>query len=80
MHRFVSKKISSGYGRPGPSWHIKNLVKGMDTFANEIPAFNLKGETKVKTLFGGLVTAGILLVVLTYALMKAIHLVDRRNP
>ena len=55
-------------------------MKGFDTFAGEIPGFNLKGETKVKTLVGGLCTIAILCLLLTYAAMKMIHLVERRNP
>ena len=79
MPRLVSKKSSSSYGRSGPSWHISNIVKGFDNFAGEIPAFNLKGETKVKTMIGGISTLAIIVLVLAYASMKVIHLVERRN-
>ena len=80
MPRLVNKKGSSSYGRSGPSWHISNVVKVFDNFAGDIPAFNLKGETKVKTMIGGCATLAIIVLVLAYATMKLIHLVERRNP
>ena len=76
----LSKKHSSQYGRALPSWHVTNVVKSLDSFAEEIPSFNLKGEVKVKTLVGGLCTLATIALILTYATMKAVHLTERRNP
>ena len=80
MPQLDSKKGKSGYARSVPSWHISKVVKGFDNFAGDIPTFNLKGETKVKTMIGCISTLAIMILVLAYALMKVIHLVERRNP
>ena len=45
-----------------------------------IPSFNLKGETRVNTVFGGMITVGILTLTLAYAILKGIDLVTRKNP
>ena len=80
MSRRIGHKRSSNYGNGLPSWHVSNVVKGVDAFAGEIPSFNLKGEVKVKTLVGGLCTLATIALILTYATMKAVHLTERRNP
>ena len=76
----LSKKHSSQYGRALPSWHVTNVVKSLDSFAEEIPSFNLKGEIKVKTVMGGLFTLATFALILAYGTMKAVHLIERRNP
>ena len=52
----------------------------MDWFGSEIPSFNLKGETRITTLFGGMMTALIMILSLGYAILKGIHLIHRTNP
>ena len=52
----------------------------MDGFGQPLPTFNIKGETKVKTAQGGVVTALLCFMVLTYAILKFIQLTGRENP
>ena len=78
--RIGGHKRSSNYGSSTPSWHVSNVVKGVDAFAGEIPSFNLKGEIKVKTVMGGLFTLATFALILAYGTMKAVHLMERRNP
>ena len=80
MQGVTKKKIGSRFGSSEAKWKIGAVVKNMDWFGSEIPSFNLKGETRVTTLFGGLVTVSIVILSLAYALLKGIHLLHRTNP
>ena len=62
------------------SWYMQNFFKKIDIFGKPLPSFNLKGETKVPTLAGGLVTFMIICVFLTYGCLKFFHLIERANP
>ena len=65
-----TKRQASGYGAQKPSWHIGNRLQEIDFFGKEIPSFNLKGETHIKTKVGGLVSVIILITTLIYTGMK----------
>ena len=52
----------------------------MDGFAKDIPAFNLKGETQVSTVAGGIASCLILIIVFIYANVKFIQLYEGSNP
>ena len=56
------------------------VVSGLDSFGSAVPSLNIRGETTVNTLCGGIVTGLILLVTLIFAAHKATELVDARNP
>ena len=45
-----------------------------------MPTFNLKGESTVATLTGGICTFMIICVFLTYGSLKLIHLIEKHNP
>ena len=45
------------------------MFKSIDSFAKEVPSFNIRGESRVTTIFGGLMTFGISLIALAYAAM-----------
>ena len=49
-------------------------------FGAKIPAFNIKGQTKVVTATGGILSSFLLVVFIGYALIKLTHLVDKKNP
>ena len=75
MPHLVSRKRSSNYGRSGPAWHIGNAFMSLDSFAYEVPSFNIKGDQKVRTSLGGVVTITLLIVSLAYSVLKGIQLV-----
>ena len=63
MPAVVSKKVRSKKLNKGEkSWHIGRVISGMDSFGMEVPSLNLKGETQVNTLIGGVVSALILML------------------
>ena len=74
------KETSSSFGKKVGKWKFGTVVTSIDGFGANIPSFNLKGETKVNTVFGGVVTALILLLTLGYSILKAIQLTSRSNP
>ena len=81
MGFYLNKKVKSSKRRGGrASWSVGNTMRDMDGFGKEIPSFNLRGENRVNSVCGGVVTTVILTLVLIYASMKAIDLVEKRNP
>ena len=49
-------------------------------FGTEVPTFNMKGQTKVKTACGACVSILIFITTLAFALVKMDHLVKHKNP
>lgn len=76
----LNKKNRSSYRRQKPSWSIGNTMRGIDSFGQEVPSFNLRGENRINTVCGGVFTAVILTLALIYASLKAIDLAERKNP
>ena len=56
------------------------LLKRADAFPKKLPGFNLDGREKVSSVFGGILTIAMLIVMLLYAGIKLIMLVNRENP
>ena len=80
MQGISNKTNGSRFGTKEARWKIGAIVKNIDGFGQEIPSFNLKGETRVNTLFGGVITLLIITLTLAYAILKAVHLLQRKNP
>ena len=59
---------------------MRGVLKKVDVFGEALPTFNLKGETHVNTMTGGLCTFLIIIICLAYGCLKFIHLVDKVNP
>ena len=49
-------------------------------FGQPVPAFNIKGKSKVKTAVGGILSAVIIAVTLGYSIMKIHDLMLKANP
>lgn len=79
MPRKAGRKSGGGLAKRS-SWRMGNVLTGMDSFGKDVPAFNIKGESKVKTIFGGVATIAVLTVTLAYAVIKALHLASKQNP
>ena len=75
-----SKNGNIGNGQAGPSWHISNVLTNLDFFGKDIPSFNIKGEGRVNTIFGGIVTSSIIMLTLAYTLLKFSDLYTKDNP
>lgn len=52
----------------------------MDIFGAPAPSFNIRGEAKVRTNCGGVVTSAILSVTLLFSIVKFQHLITKHNP
>ena len=74
------ERLSSYYGQTKPRWHIKKVLTSFDSFSQQLPGFNLKGQTEISTAFGGALTLLIMLTTLTYANIKFIQLESSSNP
>ena len=59
---------------------IKDLLKRVDIFQQDLPGFNLKGKKTVSSVFGGLFSVILIIVMLLYAGIKLQMLLSRANP
>ena len=55
-------------------------MRQCDLFGQPVPAFNIKGKSKVKTAVGGILSAVIIAVTLGYSIMKIHDLMLKANP
>ena len=62
------------------SWYMSNVLKKIDLFGRPLPSFNLKGETVIPTLTGGICTFLFICLLLAYGSLKFIDLIEKRNP
>ena len=67
-----SKKIKS--------WMTGEVFRSLDFFGKDLPSFILKGQRRVKTRIGGVVSILIFILIIMYASLKFSHLVDKHNP
>ena len=72
--------MSSKIRKPYRSWDVINVMRDQDSYAQNVPSFNIKGKDKVKTVFGGFISLVIAGVVLSYAVSGWIDLIQRANP
>ena len=75
MHRQPRKKAAKK-----PWWTTSTVLDNMDTFAEPLPMFNLKGKDHAPTHCGGVMTLMIIGVVLIYAIVKFEHMITRYSP
>ena len=59
---------------------MQSLLQRIDIFGSSLPAFNLKGQTMVHTISGGVATFLVIVVMLIYGSIKIIHLFSKHNP
>ena len=52
----------------------------MDIFGVDLPTFNIKGESKVMTVTGGVLMSLVAFVFFIYASLKLSHMLDKYNP
>ena len=66
--------------RTNRAWHAQNYIRSMDSFAKDIPAFNINGQSQVQTLVGGCLTLLIFILTFSYATSKMIDLSQKKDP
>ena len=52
----------------------------MDVYGQELPSLNLKGESTVTTISGGIITLLIMVLTITYASLKLVVLINKEDP
>ena len=57
-----------------------NFLQSFDMFGLPIPAFNIKGQDKIKTKVGGLLSALVLTLTLGFAITGFYDLMNNSNP
>ena len=60
-------------------WDCRNVFMKLDSFGHEVPAFNIGGESTISTITGGILTSFLLIIGLSYAVVKAVHLSERKD-
>ena len=65
-NRKISNTLSQSEFSKSP-YSLGNKLRSIDNFGLPIPSFNLKGETRVTTWVGGLLSAMIKAITLAYA-------------
>ena len=61
-------------------WSVRSFLRECDIFGQPIPAFNIRGKDKVKTAWGGILSAIIMTISLGYAIVNFHDLILRTNP
>ena len=61
-------------------YHITNFLRSIDRFGHPVPTFNIKGTYKIKTAFGGFLTALIMTFALGYFTIKLEALFKGADP
>ena len=46
------------------------FLKKLDMFGADVPTINMRGQTKIKTTFGTIVSLSIFILVLAFAIVK----------
>ena len=61
-------------------WHISSFLRSIDRYGQNIPAFNIKGVSVIKTSIGGIMTGIVFISTLIYFFAKLEVLIDRSDP
>ena len=59
---------------------MSSFLRSLDNFGQNIPAFNIKGDSSVNTLVGGFLTFAIMTLTLSYATAGMIDLINKEDP
>ena len=47
-------------------WHISSFLRSIDRFGQNVPAFNIKGASVIRTTIGGVLTGIVIILTLVY--------------
>ena len=79
-HAQGSDPKAKSFSQKYRAWDAKNYIRGLDSFAKEVPAFNIHGQSQVQTLVGGCLTVLIMILTFSYATSKMIDLSQKKDP
>ena len=80
-YRVQEKEPKEGGGdRTHRAWDAQNYIRSLDSFAKDVPAFNIGGDSQVQTLVGGCLTLLIIILTFSYAASKMIDLSQKKDP
>ena len=58
---------------------LNKIVKRVDTFGQQLPAFNIKGDKEVKTICGGIITILVYLTLFLWAAERLVEVINKEN-
>ena len=64
----------------GSRFKVPSLVESFDIFPQDVPAFNIRGRTKVPSFTGAIFSFIIFNILLLYGAIKMTQLAARSNP
>ena len=73
-------KHERGSKRKGKTNKFFGKMMALDKFSYSVPQFNFKGDQSIKTGLGAFCSITITIIVLYYALLKFIQLIEHQNP
>ena len=79
MPRMNNRRAKDSITRKNRAWDAQNYIRSLDSFAKEVPAFNIHGNSQVQTLFGGCLTLLIMIISFSYAAGKMIDLSQKKD-
>ena len=59
---------------------VPNIVESLDMFSRDLPSFNLRGQNKVASTTGAIISFVILFILFLYGAVKMTQLASRSNP
>ena len=80
MPFLTNRRHSSNYAKTKLRWQASEFLRRRDSFGKAVPAFNVEGDTQVRTIIGGIMTLTILTVTLGYSITKFGDLMEGNNP
>ena len=74
MPHITNRRYGTKYSQVKSRWHASTCIREQDNFGNEVPNFNIGGDTQINTVPGGFLTIMIFGMTLSYASIKFIDL------
>ena len=67
------------------NWNVRacrfqNTLDNIDIFQIGLPSFNMRGRTRIPTIFGAILSFLIFNLIMVYFALKFQHLINRHNP
>ena len=59
---------------------MSEFVKNIDMFGAAVPGINMRGKTELNTSCGAIISMLIIILTLSFGLLKLEHLMERKNP
>ena len=80
MPKLTNRRANGSNINKSRAWDAKNYIRSLDSFAKEVPSFNIDGQSQVQTLVGGCLTLLIMIITFSYATSGMIDLAQKKDP